>query len=362
VLEHERRSPEDLVPEQRPAPPIRIEAMRELSSAVGNQAFARLAREQRMLGRTIWEWGGRTWRYKSGEKNTPRPAHRGSFKGEEFDDEAEAMDAEQPQQEPRVAKRRGEAKEKKGASKRRRTDQAEDEQEPSLETWLESNAKQPSEYPSSQQPRTVFHSIVKDNKQLACFEWALRGNSGRGPSPDEFWIWLAGLSKNKPDWVKTAGQDVQRELQAMIRKIAREGLVQWKTGIPLTSRKDQRAAKEVITRAATVLATQCGFTVVDDASAAGWVVCNYRVAQGAGFPDHWWLELRSSTGEPLVLQTVSGNERIEVGPKHLRWHTDESARGRNTEIEEHDMVRIPVTALLPSQIAILQQGMRDEIS
>ena len=228
--------------------------------------------------------------------------------------------------------------------------------------WLETSSGVGSQYPRGTGPAKVHHRIVKDENDKACFEWALRGLSDEGASPEKFWSWLIGLPFSEaPAWVGEVAEGVRTELQAMVRQIARRKLVPNVYAMEAKPIAESRhgEAKEVVQRACEILVAQCGFTVVDEGAAAGWVVCQYKHSQGASFPEHWWLELKTSSGGTLVLQTVTGID-IEVGGTNLRWHSDTSAKGRDAEAEEYEMLRIPVHAMLPAQAAVLRRGMEAE--
>lgn len=333
-MERERVDRERDAGERRRAAPAPVDPRLQLSSVLGNQAYGRLARA--MLLRSKWRWDGAHWELIEGDGRRGEPGFDGTDVGDVHNDDKDE---------------RGEKR-----------DRAPEDEGGDLLEWLETSAEVTSQYSRGVGPAKVHHRIVKEESTKACFEWALRGLANEGPSPDAFWFWLMSVpDAEAPAWVAEVADGVRNELTEMVRRIARRKLVpdmyQWRARPVAASRHGE--AKEVVRRACEILATQCGFTVVDEAAAAGWVVCQYKRSQGASFPEHWWLELKTSGGGTLVLQTVTDVD-IEVGGTDLRWHSESSAPGRDSEVEQYEMLRIPVQALLPAQVAVLRRGMEAE--
>ncbi len=289
--------------------------------------------------------------HQSGSRASDPPKRRGRRSGETYDDgvedvEVEEIEVEQP--------------EKKNEKEREREPEADP-----LTDWLEEDAEAESEYwiednpEDSAGPETVFHAITKRSKDKACFEWALRGMGTDGPNPEHFWLWLMGLG-SEPAWMAPLAVEIEQELQRMTLAIAPLIRSPANNFGDIKGAKKARESKAFVTRAMEILAGQCGFTIVADADAAGWIVCQYKTKNGAAFPEHFWLEVPASDGSMIVVQTVSGLPVVEIGGADLRWHSDTSAEGRDAEVEHYDTVRIPVQALLPKQVAVLRAGMNAE--
>ena len=268
--------------------------MLQLSSAIGNQAFGR------MLQRAVWEWDGGNWTLVAGAGRGGRPKRPGRQVGQRYDDQVEDLEEPMTLEEEKAPPQ---------GTKRKRVDEEPEDTGEGLLDWLETSANVQSEY-KGVGPARVNHRVAKNAEYTACFEWALNGSSAAGPRPEAFWQWFAGLPyMPQPDWVSEVAEGTQRELKTMMRKIKRQRLVPpLGSDKAITDEGKQAAAKEMIKAGGSALVQQCGFTLVDEAAAAGWVTCQYKPTQGASFPEHWWLEMKQSNGETLVLQNGVGPE------------------------------------------------------
>ncbi|MFD4257170.1 hypothetical protein ACFWR9_05970 [Streptomyces sp. NPDC058534] len=187
------------------------------------------------------------------------------------------------------------------------------------------------------------HKLPKDNKEGACWEWAVRAASdGGGLSHEECWNYL--ISNGESSKLSQIAPAVKQQLDQLRSQITAAGLQYdpWKidekhpeeTTLPL-----MRQATEGFVRAH-------GLEVTDPANAAGWVVCNYKMTGRVAAPDHFWIELPDpKTGKRVVLQTVPGVDHIEAGGPELRWHEKDSVKERQSEHEVHQKIEVPVAAL-----------------
>ncbi len=237
--------------------------------------------------------------------------------------------------------------------------QGSDEIGEELKDWLASEGVTTSQYWPNVGPEKV-HRIskgqTKDEKERACWNWALRALSDQGgPSPDNFWNYIIQLGEEEPGWMASIPREVKAEINKVMNEIRKSRLsITPETVGTMKYTKPQIAkAKELLTAASRILVQAHDFEIVSESEAAGWIVCQYKYKEGAAVPEHWWIELPGG----VVIQTVPGVD-IEIGRTDLRWHS-ESGRMPETA-PEYGTIRIPVKALKGRHVEILKQGMAAE--
>ncbi len=153
-----------------------------------------------------------------------------------------------------------------------------------------------------------IHKILKDEPDLACFNWALRGLSETGgPLPDDFWNVIQGALGANKQWMTSLDQEIRVAIEALTRKIAKNKLtyddyletfeIDDEGGF--RNAQKQKKAREIMIEACQLIVKSNGMTPVDDSVAEAWVVCQYKKVMGAASPEHWWIELPGGIGERL---------------------------------------------------------------
>ncbi|MFC6088774.1 hypothetical protein [Saccharothrix lopnurensis] len=227
-------------------------------------------------------------------------------------------------------------------------------------------------------------AFPKADQRSTCFQWALLANQDVGPPPVHVWNWLVGYDGGQapePQWL--------RGLSPRLRERARELRSTSLTEPPLVTEpqrgevdrarqafelaenrqddelgrfedefhrakrpeyllaveeRQQQLVRPLVARVASAMAEVFGFTV-NPPEPRAWVCCNYRVAEGAAFPDHWWVEIKVR-GQAIVIQTVP-DVSVEFGTvEDIPHHRD----------EDHVEVRVPVTGLLPAHGELIKAG------
>jgi len=226
-----------------------------------------------------------------------------------------------------------------------------------LRDWLESGGAKTSEYWEGGEgfgPKKV-NLIVKNDIDLACWNWALRALSDQGgPSPAEFWNYILVPDQEEPKWMKNLTKEVKSKINGVTKSIS-----QGKLSIDPFSFKERKYSKndkilaaKLLSEASSLLVQLHGFKVVSDTDAACWVVCQYKYNEGAALPEHWWIELPGD----VVIQTVPG-KNIEIGGSELRWHSE---GGRLEEdAPQYGTIRTPVSSLTGPHVDLLKEGMKE---
>lgn len=199
------------------------------------------------------------------------------------------------------------------------------------------------------------HSIDKGDKtDLACWNWALRGLQDiGGPSPGDFWEHVLDPSGDKtmPDALAHIPEVVRNQLTGITQQLRAARLARRPADLPRKHSAGQQAkAIPIMQQMCETLVTAHGFALADAGAAAATVVCQYKPAEGAAVPEHWWIELPGG----IVIQTVNG-QPLEVGDTETKWHSE---GGRDPEsAAEYREIRVPVRALKGEHIAILETAM-----
>jgi hypothetical protein len=342
-----------------------------LPLAAGNHAVAEYVRSLgagRLLQRAIYTWDGERWKRtgsSSSRANPPKP--EGDFAGQTYDDDTGVYSTRKRSQEGTP----GDEKRTRYESKDEESDEdegiEEDEEGLSEELieWMQSATRQRSQYGSGTAPRNVRRLDKGELGNKACFEWALRAFSDEGEHPSDAWTYMSERARTRklrdrrpPQWVRDLDDAVRDQMEELITQMALERVViDFQGGADnLPEDVDDDTLQGVMENAVRVLVQMYGFTVDEDEPAA-YIVCHYQRAQGAGFPEHWWIELPQG----ILVQTVTDKD-IEVGGLNLRWHDAQSARGRGSHADRYGLVRIGVRALKGRHVEILRRGMEQELA
>ncbi|WP_432079951.1 hypothetical protein [Streptomyces sp. WAC 04229] len=204
------------------------------------------------------------------------------------------------------------------------------------------------------------HKLPKDNKDGACWEWAVRAASdGGGLSHEECWNYL--ISNGESSKLSQIAPAVKQQLGSLRSQISKAELEY--DPEKLDEKHPEATLLPLMRQAMEGFVQAHGLEVAAPANAAGWVVCNYKMTGRVAAPDHFWIELPDrQTGKRVVLQTVPGVDHIEAGGPELRWHEKDSVKQRQSEHELHQKIEIPVAALKGqhTQIinSILEKGRR----
>jgi hypothetical protein len=201
----------------------------------------------------------------------------------------------------------------------------------------------------------MVHKIIKNEKDLACWNWALTGLSDEGgPSPEKFWNYILQSNQEELPWMNNIISEVKEQIISLTNKISKAKLSidPFKSNARYNKTQKDKA-KELLTEACSLIVQAHGMSIASGGEeAAGWVVCQYKPKEGAAVPEHWWIELPGG----VVIQTVPGQD-LEIGDESTKFHTQ---GGRfSGDAKEYGEIRIPVKSLKGSHINILKKGMDD---
>ena len=162
---------------------------------------------------------------------------------------------------------------------------------PALLEWMQSPTSQPSGYGRRGAGPSKVRQVEKDDVEMACWNWAVAALTGTGPSYGDFWDVLHGEASNKP-WYTDLSDEVKAEIGGITERLQRDELIINPFDPSFDPSKDWADKKEtvrpVMVAAARSYVRAHGLTVVDEAEAAAWVVCQYKPSEGAAGPEHWW--------------------------------------------------------------------------
>lgn len=229
--------------------------------------------------------------------------------------------------------------------------------------WLRSEGPKESYFKEEGKNRDKVHVIEKKEKDLACWNWALMALSNAGgPKPEDLWNYILGVANN-PEWVKKVSTEVQEQLGTLATRLKKANLQiqlsSWSSWSSRSSRprsystRQKKEAADVMEKACRLIVQAHGFEIADKGEPAGWVVCQYKPAEGAAVPEHWWIELSGG----VVIQTIP-KENLEVGSSKTKFHTE---GGRlSDDADDYREIRVPVKALKGEHVRILKEGMEAE--
>jgi hypothetical protein len=198
--------------------------------------------------------------------------------------------------------------------------------------------------------------IPKTPERVACWEWAVRaGEESGGIDRGAFWDYFNNFGV--PEFFQRNFDEIEAAVKAQMAELKGEleeaGMAPGPAGVDTATNGDIRPFME---RSVRLFVKAHGLQVDDSGNPAAWVVCHYKKSGGSGgigVPDHWWIELPTSQGGRVLIQTVPGVPYFEAGDQNLRWN--DAGGIRRGGHEEYATCEVPVAALKGRHVEILKK-------